>query len=257
MKSAAIQPPHEVGSSLDTEVKDDKNETDGRENNLELRLGMSPVNGCKSGAKRCFDETSGVFVHPWSLAARQQNAALEQAHQKLKPSLTTVPRNEHPSAVVGWPPVRAFRRNLGFHNQTGPVTAPEAKAEDIHVENKESMASESQEGQTKFVKVNMDGCTVGRKIDLKLHDGYNSLSHALLKMFHNFFSVNCLNNPKQEDEQDGAIPTSYILLYEDNEGDRMLAGDVPWEYVLGTISYQCSIPYNSRKSTAAGCSSVQ
>jgi len=22
---------------------------------------------------------------------------------------------------------------------------------------------------------------------------------------------------------------SYILLYEDNEGDRMLVGDVPWE----------------------------
>jgi hypothetical protein len=24
---------------------------------------------------------------------------------------------------------------------------------------------------------------------------------------------------------------NYILLYEDNEGDRMLVGDVPWEYV--------------------------
>lgn len=89
---------------------------------------------------------------------------------------------------MGWPPVRAFRRNLGFHNQTRPVTTSEAKVEDIHVENKESKASESQEGQTKFVKVNMDGCTVGRKIDLKLHDGYNSLSHALQKMFDNFFS---------------------------------------------------------------------
>lgn len=48
--------------------------------------------------------------------------------------------------------------------------------------------------------------------------------------------MNCLNNTKQ-DEQDGVIPTTYILLYEDNEGDRMLAGDVPWEYVLETISY--------------------
>lgn len=26
-------------------------------------------------------------------------------------------------------------------------------------------------------------------------------------------------------------PKNYILLYEDNEGDRMLVGDVPWEYV--------------------------
>jgi auxin-responsive protein IAA len=23
----------------------------------------------------------------------------------------------------------------------------------------------------------------------------------------------------------------YVLVYEDNEGDRMLVGDVPWEYV--------------------------
>jgi hypothetical protein len=32
------------------------------------------------------------------------------------------------------------------------------------------------------------------------------------------------------------VPTSnrktYILLYEDNEGDRMLVGDVPWEWVI-------------------------
>ena len=32
---------------------------------------------------------------------------------------------------------------------------------------------------------------------------------------------------------------NYILLYEDNEGDRMLVGDVPWEYVESGIYVIC------------------
>lgn len=33
-----------------------------------------------------------------------------------------------------------------------------------------------------------------------------------------------------EEDQLGMMIKNYILLYEDNEGDRMLVGDVPWEY---------------------------
>lgn len=39
-----------------------------------------------------------------------------------------------------------------------------------------------------FVKVNMEGYAVGRKVDLKAHDSYESLSLALQKMFNNFFT---------------------------------------------------------------------
>ena len=39
-----------------------------------------------------------------------------------------------------------------------------------------------------FVKVNMEGFAVGRKINLKAHDSYESLSRALQKMFTNFLS---------------------------------------------------------------------
>lgn len=51
-------------------------------------------------------------------------------------------------------------------------------------------------------------------------------------------SANYLNNPKQ-DEKEEVLSPSYILLYEDSEGDRMLVGDVPWEYVFGFFIFQC------------------
>lgn len=51
-------------------------------------------------------------------------------------------------------------------------------------------------------------------------------------------SANYLNNPKQ-DEKEEVLSPSYILLYEDSEGDRMLVGDVPWEYVFGFFIFRC------------------
>lgn len=63
-----------------------------------------------------------------------------------------------------------FRKNL----------APHLKPE------MESKAMKAEE--TMFVKVNMEGYAIGRKINLKAHDGYESLSRAVQKMFHNFYS---------------------------------------------------------------------
>ncbi|KAF8411989.1 hypothetical protein HHK36_004548 [Tetracentron sinense] len=81
--------------------------------------------------------------------------------------------------VVGWPPVCAFRRNLALppkpEMESKPAATPLA-AEAI---------KKSQDSM--YVKVNLEGYAVGRKINLKAHDGYESLSHALQKMFDNFF----------------------------------------------------------------------
>lgn len=79
-----------------------------------------------------------------------------------------------------------------------------------------------------FVKVEMEGYGIGRKVNLKAHDGYRSLSHALSKLFHNFLSVNYL---EKSDEQSEEVfnEDEFILLYQDNEGDQMLVGDIPWE----------------------------
>ena len=132
---------------------------------LELRLGISSDNGGGSG-----DPWLGVGVHPWSLAGRQaEKVALEQDHQRPPPP-----------QPVGWPPVGAFRRS---HLQVG------AKA----VEEPTSKVKLGEQGpaparSTMFVKVNMEGCAVGRKVDLQAHCGYASLSRALQAMFHGFLS---------------------------------------------------------------------
>ncbi|MQM06544.1 hypothetical protein Taro_039367 [Colocasia esculenta] len=204
---------------------------------------LGRVCGGPLGAKRWFCETTGgSFADPWSLAARQESAVLEQRtlayRRNVDPTATShtvVPRAPIPTTVVGWPPVRAFRKNL-----VAPLVHPNPEM-DVKKDLKKTKPSEEDMAPLKphtksnlFVKVNMEGYNVGRKIDLMAHSSYQSLSCALQKMFHNFLTVGHSNN-SNSDAQDEPIPTNYILLYEDNEGDRLLVGDVPWEMFINSV----------------------
>ncbi|CAM0146995.1 unnamed protein product [Urochloa decumbens] len=188
---------------------------------LELRLGMSSDND---------DPWLGVGVHPWSLASRQEKVAMEQAACQRPPPLP-----------VGWPPVGAFRKS----HLAGGVKAAEEQSKA-----KPAGSSErSPAAASMFVKVNLEGCGVGRKVDLRAHRGYASLSRALQGMFHGFLSDGQWRIAVREDD-DGDDEQrqpelvkkgpknkkkTYILLYEDNEGDRMLVGDVPWELFMASV----------------------
>ncbi|RLN03363.1 hypothetical protein C2845_PM13G00650 [Panicum miliaceum] len=130
----------------------------GLSSSLELRLGISSDNGGGGGN----DPWLGVGVHPWSLASRQEKAALEQAHQRQP---------------VGWPPVGAFRKS----HLAGVKAAEEPSKE-------KRGSGERPPPASMFVKVNLEGCAVGRKVDLQAHRGYASLSRALQGMFHGFLS---------------------------------------------------------------------
>ncbi|XP_039004535.1 auxin-responsive protein IAA27-like isoform X2 [Hibiscus syriacus] len=86
-----------------------------------------------------------------------------QDKQKLVP-----PANEHASApaakaqVVGWPPIRSFRKNSMASN----------------------LAKNSDEGAgCLYVKVSMDGAPYLRKVDLDTYNNYMEFSSALEKMF--------------------------------------------------------------------------
>jgi auxin-responsive protein IAA len=61
--------------------------------------------------------------------------------------------------VVGWPPVRSFRKNI-LAEKSSPAAA--------------------------FVKVSMDGAPYLRKVDLNMYKTYQDLSKALEKMFSSF-----------------------------------------------------------------------
>lgn len=82
--------------------------------------------------------------------------------------------------VVGWPPIRSFRKN------TMASTRPKSSKD---VEGKSGAAG------CLYVKVSMDGAPYLRKVDLKNYKTYAELSAALEEMFSCFnigkdFSLN-------------------------------------------------------------------
>ncbi|KAK7294219.1 hypothetical protein RJT34_17106 [Clitoria ternatea] len=145
------------------------------------------------------------------------------AHEK-KPQVAAT--NEHASApaakaqVVGWPPIRSFRKNTMTSN----------------------LVKSNKEGKEKsgvgclYVKVSMDGAPYLRKVDLKTYTNYTELSSALEKMFRCFTIGQCSSRGLAGKEglsesafRDLLHGSEYVLTYEDKDGDWMLVGDVPWE----------------------------
>eukprot|EP01018_Ginkgo_biloba_P023855 Gb_16134 [translate_table: standard] len=165
--------------------------------------------------------------------------------QQKNPSVTETlsPPEEHGTSgasrvapVVGWPPIRSFRKNLA------PQLKPDIEGQTNASGNSSASADPGQTfGDSMFVKVNMDGVPIGRKIDLKAYDSYDKLSLALEEMFKRFINAQGSgqrppSNLSSEVEQPSLLSgTDYVLTYEDNEGDRMLVGDVPWEMFVSTV----------------------
>lgn len=147
------------------------------------------------------------------------------------------------SQVVGWPPIRAYRMN-SMVNQAKSVASEEYnsmmenKRKNFVVEKTTDVCnknSASAKGRTSlFVKVNMDGIPIGRKIDLNAHGCYASLARTLEDMFHRPTTRSSVQEPTRPSKLlDGT--SDYVLTYEDKEGDWMLVGDVPWGMFLGSV----------------------
>ncbi|XP_052188449.1 auxin-responsive protein IAA13-like [Diospyros lotus] len=155
------------------------------------------------------------------------------------------------SQVVGWPPIRAYR----MHSLVSQAKVPnveeektfggdEEKSKDNfqkkvnHGSNKNEVHCQEIKGHIGFVKVNMDGLQIGRKVDLNAHACYETLAQALEEMF--FGPTTNINSICAEKEQltkpskllDGS--SEFVLTYEDKEGDWMLVGDVPWGMFVST-----------------------
>ncbi|KAI3842006.1 hypothetical protein MKW92_051920 [Papaver armeniacum] len=193
------------------------------------------VNGAGYGTTKrwCSDHdhltTQGGFTkkNPWS-----NNSSSDPKKEKADfQSPTRAP------PVVGWPPVRASRRNLTSPSKQ-EMKIKDAASTKIVSATDDELLRKSTAMDTMYVKVNMEGYAVGRKINLKAHESYESLSLALQNMFDNFLSsVNFSKNggKLQDGKQPEEAPGSkHVLLYEDNEGDRILVGDVPWEMFTST-----------------------
>ncbi|GKU85665.1 hypothetical protein SLEP1_g299 [Rubroshorea leprosula] len=146
------------------------------------------------------------------------------------------------SQVVGWPPIRAYRMN-----SLKAPRAEEEKAVDEKDKSKEALKKKicnvnktsgavNEKGHLGFVKVNMDGVTIGRKVDLNAHACYETLAQALEDMF--FRPPSAVNLTEKEGAKQSKLlngSSEFVLTYEDKEGDWMLVGDVPWGMFLSSV----------------------
>lgn len=107
--------------------------------------------------------------------------------------------------VVGWPPIRSYRKN-SFQARK----ADQAEAAGL------------------LVKVSMDGAPYLRKTDLKVYEGYTELREALENLF-KCFSLGELSGMEGCNNR-----SEYAITYEDKDGDWMLVGDVPWEMFISS-----------------------
>ncbi|CAL0322064.1 unnamed protein product [Lupinus luteus] len=192
---------------------------------------------------------NGVAEKKVSSSPSSANTAVPNTSQK---------RNA-PGPVVGWPPIRSFRKNLANSSNSKPQ--PESsmlQQQHDKVVGKKAVDNYGGGGKGLFVKINMDGVPIGRKVDLNAYYSYENLSSAVDQLFrglladeaikfcdiYNFCSAqrdSCAGGVDKKKEEEKSITGlldgsgEYTLVYEDNEGDRMLVGDVPWHMFLSTV----------------------
>ncbi|XP_062090838.1 auxin-responsive protein IAA27 [Humulus lupulus] len=164
--------------------------------------------GVALGGSECNNQTTGLTV---------SSTVNDGVPQSPKPLQQKKPQASAPALkaqVVGWPPIRSFRKN-------SMASHPPKNDDD----------AEANAGSgCLYVKVSMDGAPYLRKVDLKIYGSYMDLSSALEKMFTCFTIGQCGSNGLTKSRlMDLLHGSEYVLTYEDKDGDWMLVGDVPWE----------------------------
>lgn len=163
--------------------------------------------------------------------------SLSDAPNNYKSTPKAAQKRSAPAPVVGWPPIRSFRKNLA--SSSSKQTPP---SDSDHAIKKEKMVESCQKGL--FVKINMIGVPIGRKIDLNAYDSYEKLSIAVDQLFRGLLAAQkdtsgglVTGNQEHEKPITGLLDGKgeYTLVYEDNEGDRMLVGDVPWHMFVSAV----------------------
>ncbi|KAI6679995.1 hypothetical protein NL676_033876 [Syzygium grande] len=143
------------------------------------------------------------------------------------------PKRIPPGPVVGWPPIGSFRKNIANNllcRQTPEMSSSEFRKQD----NGEHLSGDP--NQHMFVKIYMDGFPIGRKLNLKAYDSYEKLSVAINELFRGLLAAQSTvsDDTNAEREDMNAENGECTLVYEDNEGDRILVGDVPWNMFVST-----------------------
>ncbi|CAN6359189.1 unnamed protein product [Urochloa humidicola] len=200
-----------------------------------LTLGPAPPRG--GGAKRGFSDSLDRPAKRDAADAGDAAGAVRGQEKGVAETAAGAPRAAK-AQVVGWPPVRNYRKN------TLAASVTKTKVDD--------------EGRSEagccYVKVSMDGAPYLRKVDLKTYSSYEDLSLGLEKMFSCFITgKSSTGKASKERFTDGSRADAlqdqeYVLTYEDKDADWMLVGDLPWS-LFATICRKLRI---MRGSDAAG-----
>ncbi|KAL6189548.1 hypothetical protein ACLB2K_040935 [Fragaria x ananassa] len=170
----------------------------------------------KATGKRGFSETVDLKLNLHANEGLMNESVKNvSSREKKLPCIKDPAKPPAKAQVVGWPPVRSYRKNVMAQKSTGEESSTTTE-------------------KAAFVKVCMDGAPYLRKVDLKMYKSYKELSDALSKMFSSFTTgyygaqgmIDFMNESKLMDLLNS---TEYVPTYEDKDGDWMLVGDVPWE----------------------------
>ncbi|QCD81686.1 auxin-responsive protein IAA28 [Vigna unguiculata] len=176
-----------------------------------------PSCGSESGKhvkhKRNFEESFQRFLKPFPLLvwSGQPNEEDDRS-QKLRRNIHTPNKNgNEENHLVGWPPVKSWRRKELHQHHPG-----RGEIRNVGIQN------QSRGPNSLYVKVNMEGVTIGRKINLRLFNSYKTLTNALINMFAKY----------QKLEEAGE---SYTLTFRNEQGDWLQVGHVPWQSFVDTV----------------------
>ena len=111
--------------------------------------------------------------------------------------------------MVGWPPIRSFRKNLA--SSSSSKQALESQNAVPSKVSREKPVESCQKGF--FVKINMDGVPIGRKVDLAAYDSYEKLSIAVDELFRDLLAGYFRNLPNISTHLDGFLFVDRIKLY--------------------------------------------
>lgn len=234
------------------------------ESELDLGLGLSLGGGCGKAVPGTWRQYGRILTAKDLPAGVSHSSASSSSSSSCSSSLSkanvsagtkrsadSVAAASGVNQVVGWPPIRAQRINSLVNLAKSPPTGEYSILEKS--ESKNTVVENSNNGNAKenghirtslFVKVNMDGIPIGRKVDLNAHSCYESLAQTLEDMFCKPTSVSETGSCGEIHDAmvDATRPSKlldvsseFVLTYEDKDGDWMLVGDVPWRMFLTAV----------------------
>ncbi|KAJ8753233.1 hypothetical protein K2173_017841 [Erythroxylum novogranatense] len=116
--------------------------------------------------------------------------------------------NDKGEAIVAWPPIK-LRRKKFYHSQS----------KNNRTEGNGCIDCRRGSSSSKYVKVKMEGEAIGRKINLSLYCSLTTTKQALFRMFD-------IRHEKW---------SSYEIVFQDADGDWLIAEDVPWRSFLSSV----------------------